>query len=87
LLVIDPSGETHLSPPAALIPNLVFGNGPSPDAIRFVMIHGERVVENRNHVAVDRREAVKQSNELQEVLLDEVDARKYVRMRSRFTWL
>lgn len=87
LVVIDPSGETQLSPPAALIPNLVYGNGPSPDAIRRVMIHGENVVENGEHVSVDRREAVRRSNELQEVLLDEVDARKFVRMRTRYKWL
>jgi len=87
LLIIDPSGETHLSPPAALIPNLVYGNGPSAASVRCVMIHGEAVVEDGEHVSVDRREAVRRSNALQEELLDEVDARRFVRMRTRYEWL
>ena len=87
VLVIDRSGETHLSPPAALIPNLVYGNGPSPDAVRRVMIGGRTVVENGEHVSVDRRQAVCRSDLLQDKLLDEVDARRFVRMRSRYSWL
>ena len=86
-MVIDRSGETHLSPPAALIPNLIYGNGPNTDAIRRVMIGGQTVVENGEHVGVDRREAVQRSDTLQETLLDEVDARRFVRMRSRYSWL
>ncbi len=87
LLVIDRGGETHLSPPAALIPNLVYGNGPNTDAIRRVMIGGQTVVEDGEHVSVDRREAVQRSDRLQDTLLDEVDARRFVRMRSRYSWL
>ena len=87
VLVIDRSGETHLSPPAALVPNLVYGNGPSPDAVHRVMIGGRTVVENGEHVSVDRRQAVCRSDLLQDKLLDEVDARRFVRMRSRYSWL
>ena len=87
VLVIDRSGETHLSPPAALVPNLVYGNGPSPDAVRRVMIGGRTVVEHGEHVSVNRRQAVQRSDLLQDKLLDEDDARRFVRMRSRYSWL
>jgi 5-methylthioadenosine/S-adenosylhomocysteine deaminase len=87
VLLIDRSGETQLSPPAALIPNLVYGNGPSPDAVARVLVRGRTVVANGEHVSIDRREAVRQSDQLQETLLDEVDARRFVRMRSRFSWI
>ncbi len=87
VLVINRSGESHLSPPAALIPNLVYGNGPSPDAVARVLVRGRTVVANGEHVRVDRRAAVRRADELQETLLDEVDARRFVRMRSRFNWI
>ena len=87
LLVIDRRGETQLSPPAALIPNLVLGNGPSPDSIRRVMVKGQTVVQDGEHVSVDRHQAVQRSDALQQVLLDECDANRFVRMRSRFNWV
>ncbi len=87
LVLIDRRGETQLSPPAALLPNLVLGNGPSPDAIERVMVKGQTVVQNGEHVSVDRREAVRRSDALQRTLLDECDAHRFVRMRSRFTWV
>ena len=87
LVLIDRRGETHLSPPAAILPNLVFGNGPNVDAISRVLIDGETMVKNGEHVKLDRQRAVSDSDALQEVLLDEVDARRFVRMRSRFKWL
>jgi len=86
-IVIDRRRETHLSPPAALIPNLVYGNGPSPDAIRRVLIGGRTVIADGEHVSIDREQAIVRSDALQETLLDEVGARKYVRMRSRYKWL
>lgn len=86
LVVIDRRGETQLSPPAAIVPNLVYGNGPSTDAIHRVLVRGRTIVKDGEHVSVDRREAVRRSDELQDTLLDEVDARRFVRMRSRFTW-
>ena len=87
LVLIDRSGETQLSPPAALLPNLVLGNGPSPDSIRRVMVKGRTVVEDGEHISVDRRAAVQRSDALQQTLLDECDAHRFVRMRSRFTWV
>jgi hypothetical protein len=45
------------------------------------------VVRDGEHVVVDRREAVSRSDALQDTLLDEVDARRFVRMRSRYTWI
>ncbi|MDG2320167.1 MAG: amidohydrolase family protein [Rhodospirillaceae bacterium] len=87
VVLIDRRGETHLSPPAALMPNLILGNGPSHDAISRVLVRGRTVVENGEHVSIDRRDAVRQSDALHETLLDEVDARKFVRMRSPFTWV
>jgi 5-methylthioadenosine/S-adenosylhomocysteine deaminase len=87
VLVIDRSGETHLSPPAALLPNLIYGNGPNPDAVARVLVRGKTIVANGEHVDVDPREAVRRSDQLQETLLDEVNTRKFVRMRSRFNWI
>jgi 5-methylthioadenosine/S-adenosylhomocysteine deaminase len=87
VVLIDRRGETQLSPPAALIANLVYGNGVSPEAIRRVMIGGRTVVSDGEHVKVDRREAVRRSDALQETLLDEVGARRFVRMRTRFDWV
>ena len=85
--VVDLSiGTPYDPPPAAVVPNLVYGNGPSPDAMRRVLVRGRAVVVDGEHVSVDRREAVRRSDELQEALLDEVDARRFVRMRSRFNW-
>jgi hypothetical protein len=52
-----------------------------------VLIGGRTVVRDGEHVSVDRREAVRRSDALQEVLLDEVDARRFVRMRTRFDWV
>ncbi|NBX44450.1 MAG: hypothetical protein EBR00_05260, partial [Gammaproteobacteria bacterium] len=86
VLVIDRRGETQLSPPAALIPNLVYGNGPSPDAVHRVMVAGKTIVKDGEHVRIDRRAAVTRSDALQDRLLDEVDARGFVRKRTRFTW-
>jgi hypothetical protein len=86
-VLIDRRGETQLSPPAALIANLVYGNGPSPDAVRRVLVGGRTVVRDGEHVVVDRREAVRASDALQETLLDEVGARRFVRMRTRFDWI
>ncbi len=87
VVVIDRRGETQLSPPAALIPNLIYGNGPSTDAVSRVMVHGKTVVENGEHVSIDRFEAVRASDALQDTLLDETGARKFVRMRSPYTWI
>ncbi|MDG2242160.1 MAG: amidohydrolase family protein [Rhodospirillaceae bacterium] len=87
IVLIDRRGETQLSPPAALIPNLIYGNGPSAEAMARVMVRGETVVENGEHVTLDRRDAISKSDALQENLLDEVGARKFVRMRSPYTWV
>ena len=87
LMLIDRRGETQLSPPAALLPNLILGNGPSPDSIRRVMVKGKTIIQDGEHVSVDRRKAVQRSDELQQVLLDECDAHRFVRMRSRFSWV
>lgn len=86
VLVIDRRGETQLSPPAALIPNLIYGNGPSTDAVHRVMVAGKTVVRDGEHLSVDRRAAVSRSDALQECLLDEVGARGFVRKRTRYTW-
>lgn len=87
IVVIDRRGETQMSPPAAIIPNLIYGNGPSPEAVRRVMVRGKTLVENGEHVSVDRFDAVRRSDALQDELLDEVGARKFVRMRSPYTWI
>ena len=87
IVLIDRRAETQLSPPPALIPNLIYGNGPSTEAVRRVMVRGKTVVENGEHVSIDRREAVRQSDALQNTLLDETGAAKFVRMRSSYKWV
>ena len=87
LVMIDRRGETQLSPPAAIIPNLVYGNGPSPRAINRVMVRGRSIVEDGEHVNVDRREAVRNLDALQQTLIQEVQVEKFVRMRSRYNWV
>ena len=51
------------------------------------MVKGRTVVQDGEHVSVDRREAVRRSDALQRTLLDECDAHRFVRMRSRFNWV
>ena len=87
VVIIDRRGETHLSPPAAIIPNLVYGNGPSPEAIAQVMVKGRSIVENGEHTNVDRREAVRNLDALQQTLIQEVEVERFVRMRSRYKWV
>jgi 5-methylthioadenosine/S-adenosylhomocysteine deaminase len=87
VLLIDRRGETQLSPPAALLANLVYGNGPSHDAVARVMVRGRTVVQDGEHVSIDRRRAVRESDALQRQLLDETNAHRFVRMRSRFQWI
>jgi 5-methylthioadenosine/S-adenosylhomocysteine deaminase len=87
VLVIDRRGETHLSPMAAIIPNLVYGNGPSTDAVNRVLVRGKTLVKDGEHVSIDRREAVRKLDALQETLLDETDTRRFARSRSSFNWI
>lgn len=87
IVLIDRRGETQMSPPAALVPNLIYGNGPSTDAVSRVMVRGKTIVRDGEHVTLDRFEAVKKSDALQDKLLDEVGARKFVRMRSPYKWV
>jgi 5-methylthioadenosine/S-adenosylhomocysteine deaminase len=87
VLMIDRRGDTHLSPPSAILPNLVYGNGPSPESIHRVMVRGRTVVENGEHVLIDRYDAVKNLDELQDTLFDEVSTRRFSRIRSRFNWV
>jgi len=87
VVLIDRRGETQLSPPAGLIPNLVYGNGPSPDAISRVMVRGRTLVKDGEHVALDRFEAVSKADALQRTLLSQTESDKYVRIRSPFTWI
>ncbi len=87
IVLIDRRGETQMSPPAALIPNLIYGNGPSTDAVARVLVRGKTIVRDGEHLALDRVEAIKKSDALQDQLLDEVGARKFVRMRSPYTWV
>ncbi len=87
VVVIDRRGETQLSPPGALVPSLIYGNGPSPEAVARVMVKGRTIVKDGEHVTLDRFAAVRKSDALQDELLDETGARKFVRMRSPFTWV
>ena len=87
VVLIDRRGETHLSPPSAIIPNLVYGNGPSPESIRRVLVRGRTVVQDGEHVSIDRHKAVKKLDELQDTLFDEVNTRRFSRIRSRFNWI
>ena len=86
-LLIERRSETHLSPAGALIANLVYGNGPSRQSIRRVMVGGKTIAENGNHVDINHQSVVQNSDRLQQTLLDEVGARKFVNKRSRYKWI
>ncbi len=87
ILLIDRSSESHLTPMGAMIANLVYGNGPNQSAIKAVMINGEIVVKDGVHETIDHTQVVRDSDQLQDALLDETDSRQYLRKRSRFTWV
>jgi 5-methylthioadenosine/S-adenosylhomocysteine deaminase len=87
IAVIDRRGETQLSPPAAIIPNLVYGNGPSPEAFSRVMVKGRSIVKDGEHCTVDRYEAISNLDALQQTLITEVEVERFVRMRSRYSWV
>lgn len=87
IVLIDRRGETQMSPPASLVQNLVYGNGPSPEAVKRVFVQGKAVIKDGEHVKVDRRKAVEASDKLQATLLEETDARKFVRIRSPYRWM
>ena len=70
-----------------MIANLVYGNGPNQSAIKAVMIDGEIIVKDGIHRSIDHAQIVRDSDMLQETLLDETDSRQYLRKRSRFTWV
>ena len=50
-------------------------------------VFGQTIVANGEHLTVDRRDAVRRTDELQETPFDEVDPRRFVRMGSRFSWI
>ena len=84
---MDRRGETQLSAPAAIITKLGYGNGPSPEAISRVLVKGRAIIKDGEHVSVDRHEAVKNLDSLQQTLIKEVNVERFVRMRSRYNWV
>ena len=87
LVLIDRTEESHLTPMGSLIASLVYGNGPNQNAIEAVMVHGEVIVKRGQHQTLDHRKIVERSDQVQEILLDETNARQYLRKRSRFNWI
>ena len=51
------------------------------------MVHGEVIVKRGQHQTLDHRKIVERSDQVQEILLDETNARQYLRKRSRFNWI
>ena len=51
------------------------------------MVRGRAIIEDGEHVNVDRREAVRNLDALQQTLIQEVQVEKFVRMRSRYNWV
>jgi cytosine/adenosine deaminase-related metal-dependent hydrolase len=86
LLVIDIGGETTTAPDAALPANLVWSGGPAPDSIESVLVRGRTVMRRGEPVAVDRREAVRRSNEVQQRLLDSTNSRRFIRRDTTWRW-
>jgi cytosine/adenosine deaminase-related metal-dependent hydrolase len=86
VLVIDLGIETTAAPGAALLANLVWSGGPAPDSIDRVVVRGRTVMRHGDPVGVDRREAVRRSNEIQQRLLDETDCRRFTRRGSSWSW-
>ena len=87
LVLIDRTEESHLTPMGSLIASLVYGNGPNQNAIEAVMVHGEVIVKKGQHQSLNHQRIVEKSDQVQEILLDETNARQYLRKRSRFTWI
>nr|BFE56186.1 5'-deoxyadenosine deaminase [Dactylosporangium thailandense] len=79
VLVVDLSAETTLSPPAALLANLVWSGGPSPEAMHRVLVRGRTVLRDGEPVGADRRTAVANAAKVQRDLLEETGCGRFVR--------
>jgi 5-methylthioadenosine/S-adenosylhomocysteine deaminase len=86
LVVIDTSRDMRTTPPAALIPDLVYAGGPSPDTVERVMVGGKTVVRNGESTSVDRAEAVRGSNRVHHELVEETGIHDFVRKGTRWNW-
>ena len=86
VVVLDLSRDTGLSARAALLANIVYGGGPRPDSVRAVLVAGKPVIEDGEHVGLDRGEVVARAREAQQELLVETGAQSFVHKRSRWNW-
>lgn len=85
--VLDMSEALHLTPPAGLIAQLVYGGGSNREHVKHVYVGGKKIVSDGRPVKVDVRKAVQASNELQKTLLEETGATRFVRQTTRWNWI
>ena len=85
--VLDMSEALHLTPPAGLIAQLVYGGGSNREYVKHVYVGGRKIVQDGRPIKVDVREAVAASNKLQATLLEETGASRFVRQSSRWNWV
>jgi 5-methylthioadenosine/S-adenosylhomocysteine deaminase len=87
VVVMDTSRALHLSSPAALVANLVYGGGNNTEFVRHVYVGGRKIVADGEPVGVDVVKAVGDANRLQAELLEETNATRFVRKSTRWDWI
>lgn len=85
--VLDMTDALHLTPPAGLIAQLVYGGGSNREYVKHVYVGGKKIVDSGRPKKVDIRAAVSASNALQKTLLEETGATRFVRQGSRWNWV
>jgi 5-methylthioadenosine/S-adenosylhomocysteine deaminase len=86
VVVIDISRDMRTTPPAGLIPNLVYSGGPDPQQITRVLVRGKTVLRDGEPVGVDRREAVVASDRVHRELVEESGIQHLIRIGSGWAW-
>lgn len=86
VVVLDMSTALHLTPPAGLIAQLVYGGGSNREHVKHVYVGGKKIVDDGRPVKVDVHKAVDASNVLQKTLLEETGASRFVRQTTRWNW-
>lgn len=86
VVVLDMSSALHLTPPAGLIAQLVYGGGSNGEHVKHVYVGGKKIIDDGRPVKIDVQKAVGSSNELQRTLLEETGASRFVRQTTRWNW-
>jgi 5-methylthioadenosine/S-adenosylhomocysteine deaminase len=87
VVVLDTTKALHLTSPAALVANLVYGGGNNTEFIKHVYVGGKKIVSDGQPVKVDVAKAVRDANALQATLLKETNAERFVHKSTRWNWI